>query len=307
MSTKLPSLTGLRAFDVVGRTGSLRRAAAELGVGHSAITRQMRDLEHWFGVKLLSTTAHGTSLTADGQRLHGYVSAGFDLIVRGAMDVRPHGARRTLRIWCTPGLATHWITPRLAEIQKRLPTTDIALIPSDGTPSFQKNEADLEIRFGHRHEPGLRSEGLATPAILIVASPSWIGRNPDCRDPRALATCELVHEANTEWWRLWFERVGVKTVGKLKGPCLGTLPTAIAAACAGHGAALVTEPLIRDLLAAGVLEVVVDTAVVFEDYVAVSREDRADESVILAFKRWFRESMGAGPSRLPERLSAVAG
>ena len=292
MKTKLPSLTGLRAFDVVGRNGSVRRAAAELGVSHSAVARQLRDLELWFGVKLVSTTAHGTTLTADGQRLHGYVSAGFDLICRGAVDVRPVGTRRTLRVWCTPGLASYWITPRLGELQTRLASIDIVLIPSDGVPNFQKNEADLEIRFGHRDEPGLKSESLCTPAVLPVASPNWIARNPGCRQPSGLLACDLVHEAGPEWWRLWFERVGCQVSGKLRGPRLGTLPAAIAAACAGHGAALVTEPLIRDLLEAGVLEVVTDTPVVLEDYVAVSRQDRAHESAVVAFKRWFREGMG---------------
>ena len=304
---RLPSLTGLRAFDVVGRTGSLRRAAAELEVSHSAIARQMRDLEHWFGVKLLSTTTHGTSLTADGHRLHGYVSAGFELIVRGTMDIRPHSARRTLRVWCTPGLATHWITPRLPELQRRLPNTDIALIPSDGTPNFQKNEADLEIRFGHRHEAGLRSESLTTPSILIVAAPAWMSKHPTCRSPLSLLDCDLIHEADTEWWRLWFARVGVEPPGKLRGPCLGTLPAAITAACAGHGAALVTEPLVRELLAAGVLQVVADVDVVFEDYVAVCREERAGESAITAFKRWFRDSMSAEPeARASDQRAAVS-
>jgi DNA-binding transcriptional LysR family regulator len=290
---RLPSLTGLKAFDVVGRTGSLRRAAQELGVSHSSVARQMRDLEHWFGVKLLATTAQGTCMTLDGQRLHRYVSAGFDLIFQGAQELKPHSGRRMLRIWCPPGIAVRWITPRLPELQKRLPDVDVVLAPTYEPANFHKNEADLELRFGWREEPGLVAERLGTPAIIIVASPAWISAHPQARDPRALMEMKLLHEYSTDVWRLWFEKLGLKPPVKLKGPCLGILPATVAAACLGHGPALVAEPVARDLIEQGKLEVVVDVDVVFEDYVAICREERAAERAIVAFKRWFRESLAA--------------
>jgi LysR family glycine cleavage system transcriptional activator len=65
-SRNLPPLTLLRAFEAAGRAGSMRRGAEEAGLSHTVLSRQVRDLEHWFGRKLVRTSPRGVELTADG-------------------------------------------------------------------------------------------------------------------------------------------------------------------------------------------------------------------------------------------------
>lgn len=62
----MPPLTALRAFEAVGRTGSVRSAGEELSVNHSVVSRHIRNLEQWLGVKLVETRGRGIALTRLG-------------------------------------------------------------------------------------------------------------------------------------------------------------------------------------------------------------------------------------------------
>ena len=53
MPRRLPPFPPLVAFDAVVRHGSFTRAAAELGVTQSAVSHQLRRLEHHFDTRLL--------------------------------------------------------------------------------------------------------------------------------------------------------------------------------------------------------------------------------------------------------------
>lgn len=63
------TLQQLRAFLAIIEHGSFRRAARELGVSQAGLTNSLQALEASLGVSLLQRSAHGVSLTADGQSL----------------------------------------------------------------------------------------------------------------------------------------------------------------------------------------------------------------------------------------------
>lgn len=63
------TLQQLRAFLAIVEHGSFRRAARELAVSQAGLTNSLQALEAGLGVSLLQRSAHGVSLTADGQSL----------------------------------------------------------------------------------------------------------------------------------------------------------------------------------------------------------------------------------------------
>lgn len=71
----LPPMTALRAFEVVGRVGGIRRAAAVLSLDHAAVSRHVRSLEVWAGMPLIERTGGGGRLTPDGEKFHRRISA----------------------------------------------------------------------------------------------------------------------------------------------------------------------------------------------------------------------------------------
>ena len=63
------SLNDLAAFLTVAREQSFTRAAAKLGVSHSALSQTVRGLEARLGVRLLTRTTRSVAPTEAGERL----------------------------------------------------------------------------------------------------------------------------------------------------------------------------------------------------------------------------------------------
>ena len=66
----LPPLDTLIAFESVTRLGSFTRAADELCVTQSAVSKQVRTLEDSLGVSLFKRSARGVELTTAGELYH---------------------------------------------------------------------------------------------------------------------------------------------------------------------------------------------------------------------------------------------
>ena len=64
---RFPSIEGLRAFEAVARLGSCERAADELAVTASAISKRVATLEDLLGTPLFSRSLRALSLTAAGR------------------------------------------------------------------------------------------------------------------------------------------------------------------------------------------------------------------------------------------------
>ena len=67
MRRKIPSIQALLCFEAAARHESYTRAAQELALSQSAVTRQVAQLEDFLQIKLFQRTRHGVSLTAAGQ------------------------------------------------------------------------------------------------------------------------------------------------------------------------------------------------------------------------------------------------
>ena len=65
----------LELFARVARTGSISRAAMELGANQSTVSRRIGMLETELGVRLFRRSGRGVWLTEHGEQLLGYATA----------------------------------------------------------------------------------------------------------------------------------------------------------------------------------------------------------------------------------------
>lgn len=290
MSRGLPPLIALRAFEAVARLGSVRKAARELGVDHTAVSRHVRNLEDRLGVRLLTAGARGSEPTPEGRRYHEQVALAFDVIAQATEALRPR-ERRELRIWCVPGLAARWLLPRLAALEALLPDHDIVLRPTDQPADLARGEADVEIRFRPRPAPGVRAEDLVAPRFFPVASPSFLAAHPPITDLADLARLPLVHEDTREQWRDWLARAGLDPVPPLDGPRLWYANVAIEAALMGQGVALVNRFQVAAELADGRLVELLHTDVSIGAYVLQADAARWSEAALARLRTWLRTEL----------------
>ena len=100
MSPKpLPPLPRLRAFEAVGRLAGIRRAAVELCVDHGVISRHLRALEEWAGVRLVGREQGRVVLTEEGQRYYARISVALREITGASVELLGRNEAHRLSIF----------------------------------------------------------------------------------------------------------------------------------------------------------------------------------------------------------------
>ena len=287
----LPPLVMLRAFEAVARMGSMRRAADDIGVSHTVVSRHVRNLEHWMGQKRVAATPRGVVLTPQGEMLFASVSRAFRIIANTTAELRPAAARGSLRIWAMPGLATRWLTPRLSAIEAAMGAVDISLRAIDRLPDFAAHEADLMIGFGSFDALPPGAERLVHPRMFPAASPAWIERHGAPQSLAELAEAPLIHEESRQQWTDWFEAMGFKPRTELRGPRLWDANLGFDAALAGQGVALVTRLTAGAEVDDGRLVEILSSAVRLGGYYTLAAPQRVGDPVLARFLRWLAENL----------------
>lgn len=285
-SLRLPPLLMLRAFEATGRTGSMRKAADDLGVSHTVVSRHVRNLEGWMGRKLMTAGPRGVLLSDDGEVLLASVSKAFQLIANTAGELRSVQAETSLRIWCIPGLATRWLTPRLTIIEDILRGTEVVLRSTDTLPDFARGEADLAIGFGAFDTLATAGLPLLSPRMFPLASPQWLATHGTPASLADLPNWPLIHEESHQQWTNWFEAAGVGAGQRLHGPRLWDASLGLDAAAASQGIALGSRILAADDLASGRLVELFDTNIRLGGYYVVSAPQRRNNMTIDRLIAW---------------------
>ncbi|ADZ69147.1 LysR substrate-binding domain-containing protein [Polymorphum gilvum] len=289
--SRLPPLILLRAFEAVGRTGSMRKAADDIGVSHTVVSRHVRNLEAWMGCKLVAAGPRGVALTDAGEILLASVSRAFQAIATTASELRPRPRGGSIRIWSMPGLASRWLTPRISEIEKQLAGADIVLRSTSVLPDFARSEADLVIGFGPFDGLPDGAIRLVQPRMFPVASVRWLTENGMPESLARLPMLPLIHEESHRQWHDWFEAAQVQVRGPLSGPRLGDANLGFDAALAGQGIALVSRVLAQRELETAALHELFDTDIRLGGYYLLASPERRADPAIGHFTRWIADEL----------------
>lgn len=238
--TALPSLNALRAFEAMGRTGSATRAAAELNVTHSAISRQVKALEAALGVRLFEGPKHQLRLTVRGEALRMGLGAGFDTLTEAVRAVRDAAE---VHLAIHQSLAVKWLIPRLGAFERDCP--GILLHLTDLAPmATRQRGADLMVRF--LDGSAMKDAGvvrLAENRIGLVCTRALAAGDLSMA-PRLMARTRM------SGWAEWSRLTGH---AEPRGPArtLTHLHFVLDAASAGLGAAVLPWTIVADDIAAG--------------------------------------------------------
>lgn len=296
----------LRAFEAFGRAGGIRKAAQALDVDHAVISRHLSALEAFVGTALIDRENGTRVLTSDGAEYHRRISGAFQEITNATLTLRKRQEQQLL-IWCSPGLAYHWLTPRLASFITQDNDIAFELRPMDYGPNFAINEADGDIRYVRNGDPSeptpiCRSAELARPRVYPVASPAYAEAIAEhVRSAPDLLRMRLLHEENDAEWRLWFEGQGVQlSPVSIPGPRLWHAHIMLDAARGGQGIALTNDLLAKDDLTNRRLIALEATETPFRPidlggYHFTARADRWHDAKVARFRNWlirFAENEG---------------
>ncbi len=291
----LPPLPVLRAFEAVGRLGGMRRAAQALGVDHAVVSRHVRTLESWTGVRLIYRTHAGGRLTAEGAGYHARIAGALAEIASATADLTRAGARTRLNIWCIPGFASQWLLSRLGEYRSGHTEYDVEIHPTDVGPDFSRHEADADLRFtplaaGGKVPSGVMAVEIARPLVFPVASPALLRRLASITATTDLLSAPLLHEDSQDEWRAWLTANHVEPERALPGPRLWHAHLTLAAAARGEGIALANAFLVSEEVSNGrLVRLDIGQPVVLGAYALFCRKDRSEGAAMVKFRRWLTQ------------------
>jgi LysR family glycine cleavage system transcriptional activator len=302
---RLPSLDFLKGFDAAARHLSFTRAAQELFVTQSALSRQVQALEEGLGVPLFVRRHRALSLTNAGATFHRDVAVALGALVRAAEAAR--GVHRTpgLTLSTTVSFASLWVIPRLPAFRARCPDAEVYVSADDRLIDLARGDVDVAVRYladSRAPEDGVRLFG---ERLFPVAAPRLIARGGlPLAKPADLARHVLLHlddpDGRTPWldWTVWLAangQPGMKTAGSLRFRLYDQL---IQATVGGQGIALGRVPLIAEYLRDGRLVAPFpkryDSA---RGYFAVAAPHAKDRPDVIAFLDWLRDEAAAEAKR----------
>jgi DNA-binding transcriptional LysR family regulator len=284
---RFPSIDGLRAFEAAARLGSFERAADELAVTASAVSKRVATLEELLGTPLLQRGPKSLSLTAAGKEYLEHVRAALDVLAAAPLHRRRVQRAERLRVCAPPTFARQILVPQLDTFTAAHPAVELEVVLSIPFIGGEAPDADVEIRNGDLVAGALP---LLDDVLVPMASPALLAKLPPLQRPADLAAAPLLRTP-LEPWLPWFRAAGLDWPEPASGPRLVDLGLTLEAAVAGQGVALARPSLARHWLASRTLVPLFDVdARPAHRYFAVAR---GDGPAAAAFVRWLRDACAA--------------
>lgn len=286
--TFLPPIADLLAFEAAARHASVSRAADELHLTQSAVSRQIRQLEAQLGVALFHRVRQRVVLTDAGRVYAADVRGALQQFSGATQKVMAlSGGGGLLNLAVLPTLGTRWLIPRLPDFAARHPEVTVNFAARSEPFDFVQEPFDAAIHFGAPHWAGAACEYLMQEEVVPVCSPSYKQQHGIHR-MRDLASVVLLQQSTRPTqWAEWFEQTGGSAAQALRGPRFEQFAMIAQAAVSGLGAALLPSFLVEAEIASGALVVLFPQALTSSDaYYLVYPESRAQTPLLLAFRDW---------------------
>ena len=249
---KVPPFGPIRSFEAAGRLASIRQAASELHVTPAAVSRQVKALENYLGVRLFSRGHRAITLTPVGQQYLSEIAVYFAGIRRATGKVAEARGRKVLKIRAYTTFAMRWLIPRLSSFHATHPDVDVRLTTSLDWIDFNREDIDAAIRLGDGNWRGVHAHRLVRNQLVPVCSPALLKDGHGLDSPRSLTKETLLHSlARADDWANWLKAVGATEVDAYGGLEYESSVLAYQAAIEGHGIAIAQRVLVEEDLAAG--------------------------------------------------------
>ncbi len=250
----LPPLDQLEAFEASARHLSFTKAADELALTQSAVSRQIAALEDHYGLALFRRLHRALRLTDDGQTLLQAVSEVLDQLHAVGGELKRDRRAKTVVVTTTPGFAGLWLIPRLAGFTAARPDVDVRISAGYKVVNLNRDGFDLAIRYQSEDAIDAGAELLFGDVVLPVCSPRLL-RDPGrpLKTPKDLRHHVLMYldsgpGADMQDWPIWLRAMKLEDLRPASVLHFSQFDQLINAAISGQGVALGRSPLLKQML-----------------------------------------------------------
>jgi DNA-binding transcriptional LysR family regulator len=209
----MDNLSGILAFVRAAEARNFTKAARQLGMTPSGVSKAISRLENQFKVRLLHRTSRSVTMTPEGagfyERCRTIIAdlEDAELLLSQARG-EPHGV---LRITLPLSIGRLHLARVLPEFVQRYPEVKVEAVFTDRLVDLIEEGFDVAVRLGKPPDSRVVARQIATGTVTTCASPAYLKRHGTPRTPEDLAQHNCVRFAvpstgRTADWR--FQRDG---------------------------------------------------------------------------------------------------
>jgi DNA-binding transcriptional LysR family regulator len=221
--------SAVRAFVRAAELQSFSKAAREMTVKTSTISRYVSDLEKDLGIALFNRSTRGLVLTEGGRVFRERAFLALEALddarqATSSLNSTPQGL---LRVTMPSAFGRRHIVPHLPAFMTRYPDIDLDLVLTGETLNLIDAGIDLAIRAGVLSDSSLMARRLAPHRRIVCGSPEYFERNGMPAVPSDLAVHETLRVAlppSDKWFltrngksKTAAEQTLVELKGRLRG------------------------------------------------------------------------------------------
>ena len=261
MTAFVENPTDMLIFARVAKTMSFTRAAQDLAVSRSVVSKHITQLEDRLGVRLLNRTTRRLSLTEAGDIFYGYcrevvTSVDDATAAIKAMQSQPSGE---LKISMSLILGQLLTPAMVQQLLACYPALSINLELTNDYVDLVGEGYDAAVRIGILSDSSLVARKVGSTKLIVCATPTYFGANgvPTSPDELSEHDCIILTTLGSgiPYWRFQGANgaVSVKVMSRMQTNSDAAIHKAV---LAGHGIAYVPEFMVGVDIAAGRLQVI---------------------------------------------------
>lgn len=168
---------GVQAFVVIAELGGFNKAARELHITQTALTRRIQKLEAYLGLKLLDRTTRRVDLTVVGRDFLPQARAIVQEMTSAVERLKDMSQRATgnFTLACIPSMTSHVLPGVIRQYAKLHPDNRIRLLDGSSTEvrdAVLGGQAELGIAVqGEKHPELAETVLFADPLVFVCRTP----------------------------------------------------------------------------------------------------------------------------------------
>lgn len=290
MSVTNLQLNWLRTFEVVGRHLSFSSAAVELNMSQSAVSQQIKLLEHKLGKSLFLRQTRSIQLTVAGRAYLGVVQEGLKHMEQGMSSIFSSVAQGVLELSVNNTFAQLWLAPRMERFATLYPQVSIRMYGVNWEADAPPSSAELEIRYGAGSWAGMDSLKLLSQELRPYCSLNMANR---LRDAGGLLSLPLIDVLGTpNGWSDWLAQYPQGEPEQLQRFYVDSYSIAANMAVENVGVCLLNDELVQGSRLREFLVSPLDQRIDCQaSYYLVKHRDRPLSGAAQAFNDWLASEL----------------
>lgn len=249
-------LEDVKALLAVAEAGGFSRAAEQMSVSKSVVSRRVSRLEQDLGARLLTRSNRGVVMTEAGEALRSRARQAFDELDEALGEAAQHEGELAglLRVTAPISFGAAHLSALVAEFMIAHPKLSLDISYSDRQVDILAERFDVAVRMGTLIDSTLVARRIAPLRVAVLASPGYLAAHGTPQRPRDLSAheCIVYSVPDGDLWRFRDgERLtSVRIAGRLRSDNSEAMREA---AIAGVGIAGLPTFMLGNAVATGAL------------------------------------------------------